>query len=510
MDVNTQSTIIMEIVKAHPNTKHLPEQHDQQSHAGAANVSFNDMRRAGQNGSVVAPRAIIQQFKQVEELDLEDTTREAIKAATNAMRSWWSRPLTDKTRDEFSNLLESVGTAITRIESDSAIKKHLPEQHNQKDHAGKAGPAGMVSHTEAQLLDAAARQHAKDTGTSIAEARKFLSEGNLLKRGGVSVSPIEYFDNLEGDELNAAIDLLSKYTKSDVDKHLPEKHDQRTHASKTRNLAVTPVRNRTQLATMKVQMTTQLRQLSQTDLPASMKKKIAQALSDLKALDATGDAPLSAKEKQVVGHVMNQIAELAGTAEGKIRNYKPTKKPVKPKAAKPVATKPQAPTTTPAVAKPAVPAKITTPAVVTTPAAATTTTATPAGGGWSDKAKNWLRTVGSNITGSMSNLQRSAAEHIAGIAGTIASRKQTASAYKKWSSSLMKANRLNQQMRLEYNKSTNAKGIPSLRFYQLAKAYTQWQRQANKFENEFKVTAGVLTKSWADTNPIPKIESPYQ
>lgn len=59
----------------------------------------------------------------------------------------------------------------------SGTIKHLPGQHDQQSHAGAGGAVGQVAHTQAQIKDAAARQHAKDTGQSIAAARKQVGGG---------------------------------------------------------------------------------------------------------------------------------------------------------------------------------------------------------------------------------------------------------------------------------------------------------------------------------------------
>ncbi len=55
--------------------------------------------------------------------------------------------------------------------------KHLPGKHDQQSHAGVGGTIGRVAHTPAQLKEAAARQHAKDTGMSLVGARKKVGVG---------------------------------------------------------------------------------------------------------------------------------------------------------------------------------------------------------------------------------------------------------------------------------------------------------------------------------------------
>lgn len=108
--------------------KHLPGQHDQQSHAGVAYDALSAMQKSGPKtkGAVQAAARIRKQFKQAKELPLEDATVESINSAEEAMSAWFDQPMPDllmspPERDQYSFMMKRVKTAIRDLESDDNL-----------------------------------------------------------------------------------------------------------------------------------------------------------------------------------------------------------------------------------------------------------------------------------------------------------------------------------------------------------------------------------------------------
>lgn len=152
--------------------KHLPGKHNQESHAGGMG--------GGEKGEIPFryPKSFRLRRNKIDKLvEIGHKTNGDLGKALKIFNERYGKNLQetpglrDLFEDEFRSSKADVLTAITQEE------KHLPGQHDQSSHAGMPGAAGKVAHTPAQLRDAAARQHAKDEGISIAAAKKKVGTG---------------------------------------------------------------------------------------------------------------------------------------------------------------------------------------------------------------------------------------------------------------------------------------------------------------------------------------------
>ncbi len=149
--------------------KHLPGKHDQASHGGdeSGQLDANIARFEKLSG-----KKVVGSHMSTDGKSAKIRTDDGKTYDLEYKKGGWS----------FKSLVE---------------KKHLPGQHDQSSHAGAGGAAGKVAHTPAQLRDAAARQHAKDEGISIAAARKRVGSG--AKVPTTRMSHNEYLDMDEGE-----------------------------------------------------------------------------------------------------------------------------------------------------------------------------------------------------------------------------------------------------------------------------------------------------------------------
>lgn len=124
------------------------------------------------------------------------------------------KPIVKHTRNESLYEFESsIRKHLAGRHNQHSEEKHLPNQHDQKAHAGMKGAAGKVSHTPAQLREAAARQHAKDTGMSLTEARRKVGSGIKVPTARV----VNQFVNRQIERYDGiADDLSTGLEKSDV------------------------------------------------------------------------------------------------------------------------------------------------------------------------------------------------------------------------------------------------------------------------------------------------------
>lgn len=501
--------------------KHLPGQHDQQTHAPD---KYGSSGSGGGTGDEYESGGIVRSHK-AEEI---------------------ARKLEEKARG-LRNFLKEEGVPTAEINASHQIRGYSTVGHegvrvtvghdwekegynrSQAKRSIKKGGKFYWRNPTTIKVSILTRSSIRETDESKARKDNMIKgwmdklEAFASKNGMISRRPSMFGD----------VELTFK--SSIEEKHMPGKHDQTTHGggapgavrqdSTSTTAPNTTKVYRAQLLKQRSDLATQLEKTNKPDQQAVLQKQIKDLDNKIKTIPA----PVMMNQAKY-SSLMKQRSQLATQYERLQKRTGPKAEAAKaqlkqkistidtivrenplPKKAKPAPTvtptkKPVAPTP---VVKPTVPK----PAPTVTPKPAPTTTPTPTTPAAKQsilaRAGNWMKAAEAKVGGMLTAMQQYPQKKLNELSKQLGLRKEVHVRFDDWSRKQSRANSTLKALKDEYVKPKK-NGIPSRRFYELAVKYRNELIAAQSARNKFETMIGFSTKSLTDDTRIELLESPYE